>query len=138
MSLLEDLRSKLGKRNKTPSLKSIIRKATRCASSRIYIPDKHMDLVNKDDARKFLAQDLTDREHYIVERFDCDDFARNVYNNARNYGLRELNKNWCWAKIRIRGHDLNLYVTEDLKVVFIETQTDEETTIRTRTVYVDF
>ena len=138
MSLLDDLRRKIGKRNKTPSLKSIVRKATGCVSRHIYIPDKHMDLVNKNDAREFLAQDLTDREPYVKELFDCDDFARNVYNNARNYGLRVKKKNWCWAKIRIRGHDLNLYVTEDLKVVFISTQTDEETTIHEKTIYVDF
>ena len=138
MSMLENLRSKIGKRNKTPTLKSIVRKATGCASRNIYIPDKHMDLVNEKEAKEFLVRDLTDRDNYVAEMYDCDDFARNVYNNARNYGLRVLNKNWAWAEIWVRGHALNLYVTEDLKVVFVETQTDRETTIHTRTVFVKF
>lgn len=138
MSLLDKLRSKMGKRNKTPTLKSIIRKATGCASRNIYIPDKHMDLVNEKDAKYFLSLDVIDREPYAKELFDCDDFARNVYNNARNYGLRVLGKNWAWAEIWVRGHALNLYVTEDFKVHFIEPQTDKETTIHTRTVFVKF
>ena len=138
MSLLEDLRSKMRKGNKTPSLKSVVRKATGCSSRHIYIPDKHMDLVNERDAKEFLAQDRTDRELYVKELFDCDDYARNVYNNARNYGLEVLGKNWAWAVIWIRGHALNLYVTEALKVVFIETQTDRETTIKAKTIFVGF
>lgn len=138
MSLLEDLRRKLGKKNKAPTLKSIIRKATRCASRHIYIPDKHMDLVNEKDAKEFLQQDHIDHEGYIPELWDCDDFARNLYNNARNYGLKVREKNWAWAEIWIRGHALNLYVTEDFKVIFIEPQTDKETTIHTRTVFVKF
>ena len=137
MSLLEDLRSKIGKKKK-PTLKSIVRKATRCSSRNIYIPDKHMDLVNEKDAKEFLAQDLTDREPYVKELFDCDDYARNVYNNARNYGLRIKEMNWCWAEIWIRGHALNLYVTQDFKVIFIEPQTDKETTIHAKTIWVKF
>lgn len=138
MSILDDLRSKIGKRNKTPSLKSIVRKATGCASRNIYIPDKHMDLVNESDAREFLSQDLTDREPYVSETYDCDDYSRNVYNNARNYGLKVLGKNWAWAEIWVRGHALNLYITEDFKAIFVETQTDKETTIHARTVFVKF
>ena len=137
MTMLDDLRKKLGKK-KVPTLKSIVRKATRCSSRHIYIPDKCMDLVNENDAREFLSQNLTDRELYVKELFDCDDYARNVYNDARNYGLEVLGKNWAWAEIWIRGHALNLYVTTDLKVVFIEPQTDKRTTIHARTVFVKF
>ena len=135
MSLLDKLRKKVGKK-KTPSLKRILRKATKCRH--VYIPDKHMDLVDDADAKEFLEQDLTDRETYVLERFDCDDFARNVYNHARNYGLKVKKKNWCWAEIWIAKHALNLYVNQDMKVVFIECQTDEKTSIHSRARFVKF
>lgn len=137
MSLLDDLRRKIGKK-KNPTLKSIIRKATRCSSRYIFIPDKHMDLVNENDAKEFLAQDLTDREEYVAEWYDCDDYARNVYNDARNYGLDILGKNWAWAEIWIQRHALNLYVDEDFKVHFIEPQTDKEATFKQKTIFVKF
>ena len=135
MSLLDDLRKRIGKK-KQPTLKSLIKKATHCRN--IYIPDKHMDLVDDADAQEFLIQDLTDRETYVVERFNCDDFARNVYNNARNYGLKTKKKNWCWAEIWVATHALNLYVNQDMKVVFIECQTDEKTPIHSRARFVKF
>jgi len=137
MSLLDDLREKIGKK-KQPSLKRIIHKQTGCSYRNIFIPDKHMDLVANADAGEFLAQDFTDRETYVIERFDCDDFARNVYNNARNYGLKVKKKNWCWAEIWIAKHALNLYVNQDMKVVFIECQTDEKTSIHSRARFVKF
>ena len=138
MSMLDDLRRKIGKRNKTPTLKSIVRKATGCASRNIYIPDKHMDLVNDSDARHFLSLDVIDKKTYEKEMYDCDDFARNVYNNARNYGLSVFGKNWAWAEIWIQRHALNLYVTEDFKVHFIEPQTDKEATFKQKTIFVKF
>jgi len=97
-----------------------------------------MDLVNDEDAKEFLARDLTNRRQYVAELFDCDDFARNVYNNARNYGLRVKHENWTWAEIWIKGCALNLYVNKNQRVVFIETQTDEETTIHSRARFVKF
>ena len=137
MSLLDDLRKKIGKKKQT-SLKRIVRKATGCPSRNIFIPDKHLDLVDDADAKEFLKQDFTDRETYVVERFDCDDFSRNVYNNARNYGFKVKKKNWCWAEIWIATHALNLYVNQDMKVVFIECQTDEKTAIHSRARFVKF
>lgn len=139
MSLLDRLKKNMKKGgNKTSSIKKLVRNATGCSYSHIYIPDKHMDLVNENDAKEFLKQDLVDRENYVPERFDCDDFARNLYNNARNYGLKIKNKNWYWADVWTKGHALNLYVTEDFKVVIVEPQTDEETTIRGKTRFVKF
>lgn len=135
--MLDDLRKKLGKKKK-PSLKSIIKKATRCSYRHIHIPDKHMDLVNDSDAEEFLKQDSTNRKVYVPERFDCDDFARNVYNHARNYGLKVKKKNWCWGEIWTANHALNLYVNQDMKVVFIECQTDEKTSIHSRARFVKF
>ena len=135
MSLLEKLRERI-RDKKQPTLKSLIRKATRCRN--IYIPDKHMDLVDDADAQEFLKQDLTNRETYVIERFDCDDYGRNVYNNARNYGLNVKKKNWCWAEIWTANHALNLYVNQDMKVVFIECQTDEKTSIYSRARFVKF
>lgn len=138
MSLLDELRKKLKKGGKQPSLKRLIRKQTGCSPRNIFIPDKHLDLVDDFDAKTLLGQDRTNREAYVPERFNCDDFARNVYNNARNYGLKIKKKNWCWAEIWVAGHALNLYVNQDMKVVFIETQTDEETTIHSRPRFVKF
>ena len=136
MSLLDDLREKLKKENKPHSLKSLLRRQTGCRH--IFIPDKHLELVDDADAAEFLKQDITDREAYIPERFNCDDFARNVHNRARNYGLKRKNKNWAWAEIWVHSHALNLYVNSDMEVVFIECQTDEKTQIHSRPRFILF
>jgi len=141
MSLLDILKKKLKKGGKLPSLRQLIHKQTGCPYRYIFIPDTHLDLVDDADAQEFLKQDRTDKETYVPERFDCDDFARNVYNNARNYGLFVKKENWAWAELTVPGspgHALNLYVNKNQIVVFIETQTDEETTIHSRPRYVKF
>ena len=139
MSLLDDLKKKINrKKEKAYFLKQVIRRETGCPSRNIFIPDKHMDLVNDVDAEEFLKQDLTDRETYVIERFDCDDFARNVYNNARNYGLKVKNKNWYWAEIWTAKHALNFYLNQDIEVVFIECQTDEKTAIHSKVRFIKF
>ena len=141
MRLLDNLKKKLKKGKQQPSLKQLIHMQTGCPYRYIFIPDKHLDLVDDDDAQEFLKQDRTDRETYVPERFNCDDFARNVYNNARNYGLRIKKKNWAWAELIVPGtpgHALDLYVNKVQRVVFIETQTDEETIIHSRPRFVKF
>ncbi|RLG33693.1 hypothetical protein DRN97_04435 [Methanosarcinales archaeon] len=129
MSLLDELKRKLGKRKKhTPSLAHIIHKSTQCPYSRIFIPDRILDPVSHADAQQFLSLDITDRKKHAPELYDCDDFARNLYNNARNYGLTK-GKNWAWGLIWTQRHALCLYVTSQYEVVFIEPQTDKKTSI---------
>ena len=135
MGLLDRLKEKLKKGKQQPTLNKLIHEQTGCPYRYIFIPDKHLDLVDDVDAKEFLKQDRTDRETYIPERFNCDDFARNVYNNARNYGLKVKKQNWAWAELVVPGspgHALNLYVNKNQMVVFIETQNDKETMIHSR------
>jgi hypothetical protein len=110
----------------SPSLSSIVYQATGCKA--VHIPDKHMDLPTDSDMKRWLAYDQTDKEQYVAELKDCDDFARNVWNNIRNMAIKE-GKNIAFAIIWTQAHALNLYVNNNRQVVFIEPQTDKRTSI---------
>jgi len=118
-----------------PSLFSIVYKATGCKN--IHIPDKHLYLPTNFDMKRWLSIDKTDKKEYRPEIWDCDDSARTVWNNIRNIALNE-GKNIAFALIWTTSHALNLYVNNELKVVYIEPQTDLETTIHSKPRFVIF
>lgn len=117
------------------SLLSIVRQATGC--SRIEIPDRHMDLPTDADMKRWLATDKTDKKKYTGEGWNCDDYARNVWNNVRNMALAE-GKNIAFAFLWTSAHALNLYVNNNHQVIYIEPQTDKKTSIHSKPRFVIF
>lgn len=127
MSLLNDLRKKIGKK-KQLTLKSIIRKATRCSSRHIYISDKYLSGLKKGDVTEFLERDLTNKKKYTGDPgWDCDNYSLRLMSNAQIYFIEKKNINpafgLCWAG----GHAINFYYClNDNKIHFIESQIDKE------------
>lgn len=127
MSLLERLKKKVGKK-KQPSLKRIVRKATKAASSKIFIGDRYLSALKFKDVTDFVKQDLTDRKIYTGDPgWDCDNYALRLMSNAQVHFIEKKNINpafgLCWAG----GHAFNLfYCSDDDKIHFIEPQLDKE------------
>lgn len=127
MSLLDNLKKRIGKK-KTPTLKKIIRKATRCSSRNIFISDKYLSALKKGDVNDFLERDLTDKKKYTGDPgWDCDNYALRLMSNAQIHFIEKKNINpafgLCWAG----GHAINLYYClNDNKIHFIESQLDKE------------
>jgi len=125
MSFLDDLRKRLKERwqtKKTTSLSFILRKETGCRQ--VYIPDRHLDLLRKEDVWTFLFIDRTDKKEYAGEEWDCDDFARELYCRAKNHFLEKRGLNAAFGLLWTQGHGFNFFVDLDRKVWFIEPQTD--------------
>ena len=106
-------------------MKSIVARQTKCPMSKIFVPDKHLSLVPEGPLRSFLIRDKTDEAKYSAN-WNCDDFARNLWNNVRNWGLKEENANYAFALVWTQAHALCGYAREpDGKFVFLEPQTDQ-------------
>lgn len=87
----------------------------------LYISDRDRYLLcSYDDMAMFLAQDNTNRQEYKHEEYDCDDFATRLHGQFSIPGWSAL----AFGKMWTEKHALNLMITEDERLFFIEPQTD--------------
>jgi len=87
----------------------------------LYLSDKDYLLCSYDDIALFLAQDNTNKMGYIKEILDCDDFSYRLMGQFSIPGWSDLAFGIVWSNV----HALNICVTEDLEVLFVEPQSDE-------------
>jgi len=142
MALLDKLKEKLkekGGRGR-PSLKRIVRKATKAPSSKIFIGDQYLSALKRKDVVAFLKQDITDKKVYTGDPgWNCDKYALRLMSNAQVYFIEKKNINpafgLCWAG----GHAFNLvYCSDDNRIHFIEPQSDKEIKLSSRARFVLF
>ena len=125
MSFLDQLRKRLKERwqpQKTTSLSFMLRKATGCRD--IYISDRRLDLLRKEDVMTFLWIDKTNGKEYKEEVWDCDDFARDLYCRAKNHFAEKRGLNAAFGLVWTSKHAFNFFVDTNREVFFIEPQTD--------------
>ena len=133
---LEELKRK--RAGEPSSLKFLVSKQTKTPMSKIHVPDKHLSLVPEEALMAFLVIDKTDEAKYSVD-WNCDDFARNLWNNVRNWGLKEMNANYAFALVWTQAHALCGYAREpDGKFIFLEPQTDRKSRIHSRPIFILF
>lgn len=66
----------------------------------------------------FIKSDKTDMNRYVNGKYECSEFARDVYNNAEKAGIRS-----AWVAIEFNkgdGHALNAFQTLDKGLVYID------------------
>lgn len=131
MSLIDELREKIKGTEKQPTLASIIRKATGCPLAHIFISDRHLDLCTDEEVQEFLAKDLTEKEEYIAELFDCEQFSFMLFCSAKKYFARKR-KNVAFGVIWTANHALCLFVNQEMKVKYIEPQNDQIVSIHSK------
>ena len=64
----------------------------------------------------FILKDKTDQKAYVPDVYMCGDFARDVYNNAEQSGIRAA---WVAIKFGDSIHACNAFKTTDRGLVFI-------------------
>uniref|UniRef100_A0A6M3JPB7 Agglutinin C-terminal domain-containing protein n=1 Tax=viral metagenome TaxID=1070528 RepID=A0A6M3JPB7_9ZZZZ len=79
-------------------------------AAEIYLPDTDIKIYNKDEVVNSYELREVSLIPYIPEKFDCDDFAAELY--GKFAGL-------VWSDV----HALNWFISEDNKFYFIEPQT---------------
>jgi len=74
-----------------------------------------------DEMRTFLLDDLTSRNEFILNEYECRHFATEVNNNAEAAGIRCAFILLCY---RVGQHAVVAFETTDRGLVYIEPQTD--------------
>ncbi|MFA5429853.1 MAG: hypothetical protein WC329_01685 [Candidatus Omnitrophota bacterium] len=86
----------------------------------IYLSDGDYRLCSEADMKTFLDYDPTEKNKYEAEAFDCDDFSYRLMGQFCIPGWSDLAFGIIWTNV----HALNVFVTEDERVIFIEPQND--------------
>jgi hypothetical protein len=83
----------------------------------------------------FLSQDRTNESLYVLNKYDCSQFSRDVHNNAEANGIRAAEVQ-VWFKDAVAGHALNAFLTSDYGLVYVCcTQSDKIAHIETAKPY---
>ena len=82
------------------------------AQAEIYLPDNFCKVYDKEEVKRFLHLDETDKIPYVREEFDCDDFTAKLFEKFA--GL-------VWTNV----HALNWFVDREKTLWFIEPQQDK-------------
>ena len=83
--------------------------------------DTYYWLIDKEERIRFLAQDQTDKEKYVSEIYDCDDFSFRLMGMVSQPGWSDIPLFIGWS----RTHGYNIFIDTDRIVWFIEPQTDK-------------
>jgi hypothetical protein len=128
MGLLNRLKGKLKEKGRRqPTLKRLLRKQTRAASSKIFIRDKHIDPITDAEFDEFLKVDNCHKLKWEAEGFDCDDISLLFLVKAKEWFWKHKKKNasigWIWSELPEGKHAFIFYVRKpDYKCIFFKPQ----------------
>ncbi len=100
------------------------------ASFKLYLADGEYYCPSVEDAEEIIRNSAVDRNTWVEERFDCDDFALVLKAHFAEAAYKDgrRRKAHCfgivWGMLP-GGHAINWMVNADLKLRFVEPQTDE-------------
>ena len=84
----------------------------------IYLPDMKYKVTTIQQLRRFLDWDDTDKQKYIAEYMDCDDFAYRLKGQVSIYPWSAIPFGIVWTDL----HALNCFVDDTGKFWFVEPQ----------------
>jgi hypothetical protein len=90
------------------------------AATHIYISDSIYWLCTKQDIETFMAMDATNKEKYVPEEHDCDDFSYRLMGQLSTSEWSGIAFGIVWTD----KHALNCLIDTDGKFWFVEPQTD--------------
>jgi hypothetical protein len=104
-----------------------------CISRRnVFVGTQYLTPIREKDFHEFLVKDSTDKEKWIENVQECDNFGIYLLSNAKKWFVKKYKKNaavgllWRGGIAGQRGHALNFIVTPELKVRYFEPQSDRE------------
>ena len=86
----------------------------------LYLPDAYYKTCSKLDMERFLDWDMTNRERFETDSWDCDDFSWRLKGNITIKPWSSVPFFVVWTDL----HALNGFISEDRKWHFVEPQTD--------------
>lgn len=89
--------------------------------AKIYLRDRYYYICPKQTIVDFLAMDKTDKERYLSEIFDCDDFSFRLMGQFDVMPYSALAFGIAWS----RTHAYNVVVVTNEGVFVVEPQSDE-------------
>jgi hypothetical protein len=89
-------------------------------AAHVYLSDETYWLCSKEDIETFLKFDDTNKHTYVAEQHDCDDFSYRLMGQLSDDTWSGIAFGILWTD----AHAMNIIVTDDLKVYFIEPQSD--------------
>lgn len=113
-------------------MKSLLAREMRCSRRKIYVGDAYLAPIKNINFGRFLVKDATDSMEYIENVCECNFFALNFVRNAKRFFMDEFGINaaigmlWTIKTWRKESHAFNFYIRHDMKVRYIEPQTDQE------------
>lgn len=89
--------------------------------AKLYIADQYYYICPQKSIEDFLAEDPTNRERYLTETFDCDDFSFRLMGQFHVKPYAALAFGIAWSTV----HAYNVFISKEGKALIIEPQTDE-------------
>ena len=126
--MLERIRKR---KKREPTLKRLLSKAMHCSRRRINVGDRYLEPVTSKEMGEFLTYDKTDELKWKKGVLECNTFALFLRANAKRWFLNvcrnvAVGTVWTYPTSDKIGHAFNYYLNPDLKVVYIEPQSDRE------------
>ena len=117
--IVEIFKPSVRKERSGDEIYQIIRKACPTADH-IYISDSTYWLCSQADITQFLALDLTNKEPYVKQEFDCDDFSYRLMGQLSTPEWAGIAFGIIWTNL----HAMNCFIDDTGKFWFVEPQTD--------------
>jgi len=80
-----------------------------------------------EEVKDFIKKDKTNENKYILNKYVCIDFAKDVNNNAEKQGIRTA---LVIVYFKNGAHALVAFETIDRELIFIEPQADKEVKVK--------
>lgn len=91
------------------------------SATHIYISDNQYWLCSEADIENFLSMDATNKDQFINEEHDCDDFSYRLMGQLSTQEWSGIAFGIVWTNL----HALNCFISDTGTFYFIEPQTDE-------------
>ncbi len=94
--------------------------AVKPSATHIYLSDNLYWLCSEADIKTFLAMDATNKDQFVVDAHDCDDFSYRLMGQLSVPDWSGIAFGIAWTNL----HALNCFISEAGKFYFIEPQND--------------
>ena len=127
----------MSKRNRQPTLKRVLSKQMHCSRRRINVGDQYLTPITSKAMGAFVVADKTDELEWKKGVLECNTFALFFRANAKRWFLNQglnaaVGTIWTYATKEEVEHACNFYLKPDLKVIYLEPQTDMERWLNAR------
>lgn len=89
--------------------------------AKLYLADAVYYVCSRQTVEEFLAADDTEKERYVSETHDCDDFSFRLMGQFHTKPYSALAFGIAWSGV----HAYNIFVSKEGSVLLVEPQTDQ-------------